>query len=439
MCDRHKRVISTAAAGATTRGGRTRGRDEWTSCRSAAASRTGAPGARCPSRSSPTGWASRRAGSTRSSAACAGSTSSPSSTRSPTSSRSTCSCCWARTRSAGPTASTASTRSRSRRSAPRWSATTRSARSSTPRPTPPPLAEMRKAVSHAWLTYQHAKYGVLARALPKLLRDAQAADTAYAGARRAAATPPTCSGRSTRSPRRRCASWASTSCPGWPPTGRSRCPSAPATSCSPASPPTGSATRCSRSAGPAPRSRSTSTSPTGWRPATATTRPPSGSRCTACCCSRARWRRPGSATARPCATCSPAPRRRRRRWAATRTTTGPASARPTCSCTGPPPRSSWARAGMAVDTHESIDAERLRGAAAGAPGAPLPRHRPRVRADRRRRARPARCCWRATGWPRRRSAAGRSPTRCSSDVLRRTRGAPPAPVAELAEHMGVGV
>jgi hypothetical protein len=26
-----------------------------------------------------------------------------------------------------------------------------------------------------------------------------------------------------------------------------------------------------------------------------------------------------------------------------------------------------------------------------------------------------------------------------SDVLRRTRGAPPAPVAELAEHMGVGI
>ncbi|MEV0717317.1 helix-turn-helix domain-containing protein [Asanoa sp. NPDC050611] len=46
---------------------------------------------------------------------------------------------------------------------------------------PQPLTEMRKAVSHAWLTFQHAKYGVLARALPKLLRDAQAADTAYAG------------------------------------------------------------------------------------------------------------------------------------------------------------------------------------------------------------------------------------------------------------------
>jgi transcriptional regulator with XRE-family HTH domain len=48
-------------------------------------------------------------------------------------------------------------------------------------PHPPDLGEMRKAVGHAWLTYQHAKYGVLARALPKLLRDAQAADNAFAG------------------------------------------------------------------------------------------------------------------------------------------------------------------------------------------------------------------------------------------------------------------
>lgn len=54
-------------------------------------------------------------------------------------------------------------------------------------PTPhcPPLPEMRKAVSHAWLTYQHAKYGVLARALPKLLRDAQAADSAHANTEQA--------------------------------------------------------------------------------------------------------------------------------------------------------------------------------------------------------------------------------------------------------------
>jgi transcriptional regulator with XRE-family HTH domain len=46
-------------------------------------------------------------------------------------------------------------------------------------PTPldaPPLAELNKAVDHAWMTFQHSKYGVLARMLPRLLRDAQAAD-----------------------------------------------------------------------------------------------------------------------------------------------------------------------------------------------------------------------------------------------------------------------
>lgn len=48
-------------------------------------------------------------------------------------------------------------------------------------PEPPPIAEMRKATAHAWQTLLHAKWGVLARVLPKLLRDAQAADTAYAG------------------------------------------------------------------------------------------------------------------------------------------------------------------------------------------------------------------------------------------------------------------
>lgn len=52
-------------------------------------------------------------------------------------------------------------------------------------PEPPPLEQMHKAVGHAWLTYQHAKYGVLARTLPKLLRDAQAADTGYADSQQA--------------------------------------------------------------------------------------------------------------------------------------------------------------------------------------------------------------------------------------------------------------
>ncbi|MFC3500627.1 helix-turn-helix domain-containing protein [Micromonospora krabiensis] len=48
-------------------------------------------------------------------------------------------------------------------------------------PQPPPLADMRKAVNHAWLTYQYGRYGMLTRALPKLLRDAQAADAGYGG------------------------------------------------------------------------------------------------------------------------------------------------------------------------------------------------------------------------------------------------------------------
>jgi transcriptional regulator with XRE-family HTH domain len=43
---------------------------------------------------------------------------------------------------------------------------------------PPSLDELRKAVQHAWLTYQHSRYEVLVRVLPRLLRDAQAADAA---------------------------------------------------------------------------------------------------------------------------------------------------------------------------------------------------------------------------------------------------------------------
>ncbi|MGA8112402.1 MAG: helix-turn-helix domain-containing protein [Actinocatenispora sp.] len=49
---------------------------------------------------------------------------------------------------------------------------------------PPPvdqvsLDELRKAVTHAWMSFQHAKYGMVARSLPKLLRDAQSADASY--------------------------------------------------------------------------------------------------------------------------------------------------------------------------------------------------------------------------------------------------------------------
>ncbi len=39
-----------------------------------------------------------------------------------------------------------------------------------------PLTELRKAVDHAWMTFQHANYSRLARSLPKLLRDAQGAE-----------------------------------------------------------------------------------------------------------------------------------------------------------------------------------------------------------------------------------------------------------------------
>jgi transcriptional regulator with XRE-family HTH domain len=38
--------------------------------------------------------------------------------------------------------------------------------------------ELRKSVQHAWMVYQHARYEVLIRLLPRLLRDAQAADAA---------------------------------------------------------------------------------------------------------------------------------------------------------------------------------------------------------------------------------------------------------------------
>jgi transcriptional regulator with XRE-family HTH domain len=46
---------------------------------------------------------------------------------------------------------------------------------------PPPLADVRKSVIHAWHTYSHVHYGILARMLPPLLRDTQAAYAAYDG------------------------------------------------------------------------------------------------------------------------------------------------------------------------------------------------------------------------------------------------------------------
>ncbi|MER7164740.1 helix-turn-helix domain-containing protein [Micromonospora sp. NPDC000207] len=45
----------------------------------------------------------------------------------------------------------------------------------------PPLPDLEKAVRHAWLTYQYGRYAMLTRALPKLLRDTQAADAGFTG------------------------------------------------------------------------------------------------------------------------------------------------------------------------------------------------------------------------------------------------------------------
>jgi transcriptional regulator with XRE-family HTH domain len=44
---------------------------------------------------------------------------------------------------------------------------------------PPCLTTLRKSVQHAWMVYQHSRYELLVRLLPRLLRDAQAADAAY--------------------------------------------------------------------------------------------------------------------------------------------------------------------------------------------------------------------------------------------------------------------
>ncbi|WP_369077173.1 helix-turn-helix domain-containing protein [Symbioplanes lichenis] len=54
-------------------------------------------------------------------------------------------------------------------------------------PPAPPLSELGKAVRRAWLTYQHRNYGPLTRMLPQLLHDAQAADSAHAGGKEASA------------------------------------------------------------------------------------------------------------------------------------------------------------------------------------------------------------------------------------------------------------
>ncbi|MFC8847728.1 MULTISPECIES: transcriptional regulator [unclassified Micromonospora] len=43
----------------------------------------------------------------------------------------------------------------------------------------PALGDLRNAVNHSWLSFQHARYAELVRALPKLLLDAQQARTAH--------------------------------------------------------------------------------------------------------------------------------------------------------------------------------------------------------------------------------------------------------------------
>jgi transcriptional regulator with XRE-family HTH domain len=48
-------------------------------------------------------------------------------------------------------------------------------------PEPPALPDLRKAVDHAWMTFQHSSYARLAKTLPKLIRDAQAADASIGG------------------------------------------------------------------------------------------------------------------------------------------------------------------------------------------------------------------------------------------------------------------
>lgn len=47
--------------------------------------------------------------------------------------------------------------------------------------TGPPLDEVSRSVGHAWLTFQHARYDTLVSVLPKLLRDARAAETGHVG------------------------------------------------------------------------------------------------------------------------------------------------------------------------------------------------------------------------------------------------------------------
>ena len=309
-------------------------------------------------------------------------------------------------------------------------------------PEPPPLAEMRKAVGHAWLTYQHAKYGVLARALPKLLRDAQAADTAL---RRR--TPSSRDAAHLLGQVYQIASSALRKLGehelAWLAADRSiavvaarRRPAARRHRHLP-----GRAARCSRSGRARPALEVNVNIANRLAPGDGGEAPTPGAAVasTACCCCRARWPPPGSATARPCATCSPAPRRRPRelggdhnhywtcfgptnvqlhRAAAAvelgeggwRWTSTSASTRGASRALLPERRAHHyldiARGYAQVGDVDQASEMLLEGDRLAPVGDPLPADRPRG---------------------------------ALSDVLRRTRGAPPPPVAELAEHMGVGV
>ena len=266
-------------------------------------------------------------------------------------------------------ASTASTRSRSPRSGPRWSGTTRSVRSSRRASEPPPLAELRKAVGHAWLTFQHSKYGVLARMLPKLLRDAQAADAAYDAATTASAGgPPARAGLPDRLVDAAQAGRARPGLAGRRP-GHHGLPARRRRAARRHWPRSGSARAVG--AGPVParagdqrqrRQPDRARRGRGRHPA-------NGCPCTGCCCCRAPWPPPGSATRPPSATCSPAAEEAAKQlggddnhyW----------------TCFGPT-NVAFHRAaaevemgdgGPAVETHEAIDPLGFAAHAAGAAGA----------------------------------------------------------------------
>ena len=280
-------------------------------------------------------------------------------------------------------------------------------------PEPPPLDQMRKSVGHAWLTYQHAKYGVLARTLPKLLRDAQAADTGFAGtddSREAAhllgqvyqiASSVLAQARRARTvlARRR-------------PVDRGVAAGRRPAACRYARP-TGSRSRCSRSAGRVRRWRSTSTSPTGWRPGTsAESVTPErlsvyGMLLLQGAMSAARIG--DSSTVRDLLGGAAEAARAlggdaNHYW----TSFGPTNVRAAPGRGGRRARRGPRRGGHPRSPRSGARSPRCCRNGARTTTSTSPAGWPRSATS----AGPARCCWKATGSRRRRSAAGRSPTRC---------------------------